>query len=52
MMIEDHKKAISDLTQARDATNDGQLKDLINELLPKLKDHQEAAPKLMDKARL
>jgi putative membrane protein len=52
MMMEDHKKTITELTQARDATGDSELKDLIDELLPKLKDHQETAQKLMDKARL
>lgn len=52
MMIEDHKKTIAELTQARDASNDSDLKDLINGLLPTLKNHQEAAQKLMDKAKL
>jgi putative membrane protein len=52
MMIEDHKKTIDELNKAKAATGDEQLKDLIDQLLPTLKDHQDKAQKLMDKARL
>lgn len=52
MMLEDHKKTIAELTRVREASADAPLKDLIDELLPTLKEHQEAAEELMDKARL
>ncbi len=51
-MLDDHKKTIEDLTKARDATSDAQLRHLITELLPQLKKHEEMAQKLVAKAKL
>ncbi len=51
-MLDDHKKTIADLTQARDATSDLKLRQLINELMPALQKHEEMAQKLVDKAKL
>ncbi len=51
-MLDDHKKTIEELTQARDATSDLKLRQLINELMPALQKHEEMAKKLVDKAKL
>jgi putative membrane protein len=50
-MLDDHKKTISELTQARDTTADTNLKDLITELLPKLQKHEEMAQRILDKTK-
>jgi putative membrane protein len=50
MMLDDHKKDISEVKTARDGTKDEKLKTLINELLPTLEKHQETAQKLVDQA--
>jgi len=47
-MVEGHKKAITDVTQARDTTDDAQLKKLLGELLPTLQKHEETAQKIVD----
>ncbi|HZL20227.1 MAG TPA: DUF4142 domain-containing protein [Polyangia bacterium] len=48
MMLDDHKKAIADATDAQSATTDDQLKKLIAEILPTLKKHEELAQKIVD----
>lgn len=47
-MIDDHKKAIAEVTEARDTTADPKLKKLLTELLPTLKKHEETAQKIVD----
>jgi len=47
-MLEDHKKDIAEVTQARDSTDDAQLKKLLTEVLPTLKKHEEMAQKIID----
>jgi putative membrane protein len=47
-MVDDHKKDIAEVTEARDATADAKLKKLLTELLPTLQKHQEAAQKIVD----
>jgi len=47
-MLEDHKKDIAEVTEARDATQDPKLKKLLSELLPTLQKHEETAQKILD----
>ena len=47
-MVEDHKKNIAEVTEARDATTDAKLKKLLTELVPTLQKHEEAAQKIVD----
>ena len=47
-MVDDHKKDISEVTEARDATTDPQLKKLLSDVLPTLQKHEEAAQKIVD----
>lgn len=47
-MVEGHKKAIADVTQARDTTDNAQLKKLLTELLPTLQKHEDTAQKIVD----
>jgi len=47
-MVEGHKKAITEVTQARDTTDDASLKKLLTELLPTLQKHEETAQKIVD----
>jgi len=47
-MVDDHKKDIAEVTQARDATADPKLKKLLTELLPTLQKHEETAQKIVD----
>jgi putative membrane protein len=47
-MLDDHKKDIAEVTEARDNTNDPKLKKLLSDLLPTLQKHQEAAQKILD----
>jgi putative membrane protein len=49
-MVEDHQKTIDALKQQQAASNDPKIKDLIQEILPQLTDHQETAEKLLAKA--
>jgi putative membrane protein len=49
MMLDDHKKTISELEAARDATSDEKLKRLLGELLPVLRKHADGAQRLVDK---
>lgn len=48
-MLDGHKKAIADVTEAHDHTSDEKLKKLLGELLPTLKKHEEIAQKILDK---
>ncbi len=50
-MVEDHQKNIDALKDVQAKSNDPKLKDLIQELLPQLTDHQEMAEKLLEKAK-
>jgi len=47
-MVDDHKKDIAEVTQARDATADAKLKKLLTELVPTLQKHEETAQKIVD----
>ncbi len=47
-MLEDHKKDVADVKEARDTTDDAQLKKLLTGILPVLEKHQEAAQKIVD----
>jgi putative membrane protein len=49
-MIDDHKKDIAAVTEARDNTTDDKLKKLLTDLLPTLQKHEEAAQKIADTA--
>lgn len=46
-MLDGHKKAIADVTEARDKTADPKLKKLLTELLPTLQKHEETAQKII-----
>lgn len=50
-MLEDHIKDISEVTAARDNTPDKRLKELLSEMLPTLRKHQEKAQSLVDQFR-
>ena len=50
-MSKDHQKAIQDLTEALNTTSDAKVKALLQELLPKLKEHQQMAEKLLAQAK-
>ncbi|HEX2660997.1 MAG TPA: DUF4142 domain-containing protein [Polyangia bacterium] len=47
-MLEDHKKDVAEVTEARDKTQDEQLKKLLSDLLPTLQKHQDTAQHLVD----
>jgi putative membrane protein len=47
-MLDDHKKDIAEVTDARDNTADSKLKKLLSELLPTLQKHQDTAQKIVD----
>jgi len=49
MMLEDHTNDITEVSTAIDTTSDPKLKDLLTEILPKLKKHKEMAQKIIDK---
>jgi putative membrane protein len=48
MMLDAHKKDIGEVTDAKSATTDGQLKKLLTEILPTLQKHQDLAQKIVD----
>jgi predicted outer membrane protein len=50
MMLEDHRRAITELEATRDATTDDKLKKLLDEALPVMHRHEDAARELVDKA--
>jgi putative membrane protein len=47
-MLDDHKKDIAEVSEARDKTDDAKLKKLLSDLLPTLQKHQDAAQKILD----
>jgi putative membrane protein len=48
-MLEDHKKDIAEVKEARDKTSDAKLKSLLSATLPVLEKHRDIAQKLTDK---
>src|SRR5581483_10432040 len=47
-MVDDHKKDIAEVTDARANTTDPQLKQLLTDVLPTLQKHEDAAQKIVD----
>lgn len=47
-MVDDHKKDIAEVSEARNNTTDDQLKQLLTDLLPTLQKHEDAAQKIVD----
>jgi putative membrane protein len=47
-MLDDHRKDLAAVTQARNATSDPQLKTLLGDMIPTLQKHEAAAQKLID----
>ncbi len=47
-MLEDHKKDVTEAKEARDTTDDAQLKKLLTAVVPVLEKHQETAQKIVD----
>jgi putative membrane protein len=47
-MVEDHRKDIAAVTEARDSTTDDKLKKLLTDLLPTLQKHEDVAQKIVD----
>jgi len=47
-MVDDHKKDIAEVAEARDNTTDDQLKQLLSDMLPTLQKHEDAAQKIVD----
>ena len=47
-MLDDHKKDIAEVTEARDKTDDLKLKKLLSDMLPTLQKHEETAQKILD----
>jgi putative membrane protein len=47
-MLDDHKKDVSEMKSARDATDNEQLKKLLSDIVPTLEKHQETAQKIVD----
>ena len=47
-MLEDHKKDVAETTQARDSTDDAQLKKLLTDVVPVLEKHEQTAQKIVD----
>ena len=47
-MVDDHKKDIAEVTEARDSTTDPQLKKLLSDVLPTLQKHEDTAQKIVD----
>ncbi|HVV51542.1 MAG TPA: DUF4142 domain-containing protein [Polyangia bacterium] len=47
-MVDDHKKDIAEVTEARDKTTDPKLKKLLTDLVPTLQKHEETAQKIVD----
>lgn len=47
-MLEDHKKDVAEAKEARDGTDDAQLKKLLTDLVPVLEKHQQTAQKIVD----
>lgn len=47
-MLEDHKKDVAEAKEARDGTDDAQLKKLLTDVVPVLEKHQATAQKIVD----
>jgi putative membrane protein len=47
-MLDDHRKALGVLTDARDTTTDPQLRRLLTDLIPTLEKHEAAAERIID----
>jgi putative membrane protein len=47
-MVDDHRKDIAEVTEARDKTTDPKLKKLLSDLLPTLQKHEDKAEKLLN----
>ena len=47
-MLDDHKKDVAEISQARDTTDDQQLKKLLTGVVPVLEKHEQTAQKLVD----
>ena len=47
-MVDDHKKDIAEVTDARNNTVDPQLKALLSDMLPTLQKHEDVAQKIVD----
>jgi len=47
-MVDDHKKDIAEVTEARDKTSDEKMKKLLGDMLPVLQKHQDTAQKIVD----
>ena len=50
-MVDDHKKDIAEVSEARDSTTDPQLKKLLSDVLPTLQKHEDAAQKIRRAAK-
>jgi predicted outer membrane protein len=49
-MLSSHRESIAELQDARDSTTDDRLKKLIDDVIPVLKRHEDAAKRLVDQA--
>ena len=47
-MVDDHKRDMGEVTDARDSTADAKLKKLLVDLIPTLQKHQDTAQKIVD----
>jgi putative membrane protein len=47
-MLDDHKRDVAEMTQARDGTDDAQLKKLLTDVVPVLQKHLDTAQKIVD----
>jgi putative membrane protein len=47
-MLDDHKRDVAEMTKARDATDDADLKKLLTEVVPVLQKHLDTAQKIVD----
>jgi len=47
-MVDDHKKDVAEVSEARNNTTDDQLKQLLSDLLPTLQKHEDTAQKIVD----
>lgn len=48
MMLDDHEKDLASAKNARDATSDAKLKNLLTDIVPVLQKHRDIAQKLVD----
>jgi putative membrane protein len=50
-MLDDHKKDVTDASEARDKTSDPKLKKLLTDIVPTLEKHRDTAQKIVDEER-